>query len=45
MCIRDRLPIFKRDLSDFKRDLSEIIGQEATIYIEESDPQLSLIHI
>ena len=23
----------------FKRDLSEIIGQEATIYIEESDPQ------
>ena len=33
--------VFLRDtlLPIFKRDLSEIIGQEATIYIEESDPQ------
>ena len=36
-----RAEVFLRDtlLPIFKRDLSEIIGQEATIYIEESDPQ------
>ena len=36
-----RAEVFLRDifLHTFKRDLSEIIGQEAVIYIEEMDPQ------